>query len=99
LGPIKSDTDFRSELADAAYQALPALSARKALGDQLKSFTGLLRGFEVGASSDGSVEFSFDPDAVSGSTGDLEWDLISLFEALGETAREHRWRPPSTPSY
>jgi predicted AAA+ superfamily ATPase len=29
---IKSDTDFRSELADAAYQALLQLSARKALG-------------------------------------------------------------------
>ena len=86
---IKSDTDFRSELADAAYQALLALSARKALGDRLKAFTDLLRGFKVGASSDGSVEFSFDPDAVSGSTGDLEWDLISLFEALGQTAREH----------
>ena len=31
---IKSDTDFRSELADAAYQALLQLSARKALGDR-----------------------------------------------------------------
>ena len=49
----------------------------------------MLRGFKVGASSDGSVEFSFDPDAVSGSTGDLEWDLTSLFEDLGQTAREH----------
>jgi len=86
---IKSDTDFRSELADAAYQALLQLSARKALGDRLRSFTGLLRGFKVGASSDGSLEFSFDPDAVSGSTGDLERDLTNLFEELGRTAREH----------
>src|SRR5664279_2134654 len=86
---IKSDTDFRAELADAAYQALLQLSARKALGDRLKSFTGLLRGFKVGASSAGSVEFSFDPDAVSGSTGDLERDLTNLFEELGRTAREH----------
>lgn len=86
---IKSDTDFRSELADAAYQALLQLSARKALGDRLRSFTGLLRGFKIGASSDGSVEFSFDPDAVSGSTGDLERDLTNLFEKLGQTAREH----------
>ena len=86
---IKSDADFRSELADAAYQALLQLSARKALGDRLKSFTGLLRGFKIGASSDGSVEFSFDPDAVSGSTGDLERDLTNLFEELGRTAREH----------
>ena len=86
---IKSDTDFRSELADAAYQALLQLSARQALGDRLKSFTGLLRGFKVGASSDGGVEFSFDPEAVSGSTGDLERDLMYLFEELGQTAREH----------
>lgn len=86
---IKSDTDFRSELADAAYQALLQLSARKALGDRLKAFTGLLRGFKVGASSHGGVEFSFDPDAVGGSTGDLERDLTNLFEELGQTAREH----------
>jgi hypothetical protein len=86
---IKSDTDFRSELADAAYQALLQLSARRALGDRLRSFTGLLRGFKVGASSDGGVEFSFDPAAVSGSTGDLERDLMYLFEELGQTAREH----------
>lgn len=86
---IKSDTDFRSELADAAYQALLQLSARKALGDRLKSFTSLLRGFKVGASADGHLEFSFDPDAVSGSTGDLERDLTNLFEELGQTAQEH----------
>jgi AAA ATPase domain len=86
---IKSDTDFRSELADAAYQALLQLSARKALGERLRSFTGLLRGFKVGASSDGSLEFSFDPDAVSGSTGNLERDLTNLFEELGRTAQEH----------
>jgi AAA ATPase domain len=86
---IKSDTDFRSELADAAYQALLQLSARKALGNRVKSFTDLLRGFKVGASSDGHLEFSFDPDAVSGSTGDLERDLTNLFEELGQTAREH----------
>lgn len=86
---IKSDTDFRSELADAAYQALLQLSARRALGDRLRSFTGLLRGFKIGASSGGSLEFSFDPDAMGGSTGDLERDLTYLFEELGRTAHEH----------
>jgi hypothetical protein len=87
---IKLDTDFRSELADAAYQALLQLSARKALGERLKTFTALLRGFKVGASSDGSVEFSFDADALSGSTGDLERDLTNLFERLGQTAQEQQ---------
>src|ERR1039457_5105500 len=32
----RSHTDLRSELADAAHQALLQLSARKALGDRLK---------------------------------------------------------------
>ena len=86
---IKSDTNFRSELADAAYQALLQLSARKAIGERLRSFSGLLRGFKIGASSDGSVEFSFDPDSISGSTGNLEHDLTNLFEELGQAAREH----------
>jgi AAA ATPase domain len=86
---IKSDTDFRAELADAAYQALLDLSARKALGDRLRSFTGMLRGFKIGASAEGNLDFSFDPDVVSGVTGDLERDLTNLFEELGKTAREH----------
>jgi hypothetical protein len=86
---IRSDTDFRSELADAAYEALLRLNRRKALGERLKSFTGLLKGFKVGASAEGKVEFSFDADAVGGSTGDLERDLTLLLVELGETAREH----------
>lgn len=86
---IRSDTDFRAELADAAYEALLRLNRRKALGGRLKSFTGLLKGFKVGASVDGKVEFSFDPDAVGGSTGDLERDLTRLLVELGETAEEH----------
>jgi hypothetical protein len=86
---IRSDTDFRAELAEAAYEALLRLNRRKALGERLKSFTGLLNGFKVGASIDGKVEFSFDADAVSGSTGDLERDLTLLLVELGETAQEH----------
>ena len=86
---IKSDTDFRSELADTAYQALLQLSAREALGDRIKSFTRLLRGFKLGASADGNVEFSFDAGVLDSSSGDLERDLTNLFEQLGEVAREH----------
>jgi hypothetical protein len=86
---IRSDTDFRAELADAAYQALLRLDRRRALGDRLKTFTRLLSGFKVGASIEGSVEFSFDPSAVGGSSGNLERDLTDLFVELGDTARAH----------
>lgn len=86
---IRSDTDFRAELADAAYQALLRLDRRRALGEKLKSFSGLLRGFKVGASTEGSLEFSFDPGAVTGASGNLERDLTGLFVELGETARQN----------
>jgi hypothetical protein len=86
---IRSDTDFRAELADAAYQALVRLNRRKALGDKLKSFTGLLRGFKLGATTDGKLEFSFDPDAATASSGNLERDLMQLLVELGETAKDH----------
>jgi hypothetical protein len=86
---IRSDTNFRAELADAVYQALLRLDRRRALGGRLKSFTRLLSGFKIGASTQGNVEFSFDPGAVSGSTGNLERDLTHLFVKLGETARQH----------
>jgi hypothetical protein len=86
---IRPDTDFRVELADAAYQALLRLDRRKALGGRMRSFTRLLRGFKVGASADGKMEFSFDLDAPGASTGDLERDLTQLFLELGKTAKEH----------
>ncbi len=86
---IRSDTNFRAELADAAYQALLRLNRRKAIGERLKAFTGLLSGFKAGVSTEGKVEFSFDPSALSGSTGSLERDLTHLFVELGETARDH----------
>ncbi len=86
---IRSDTNFRAELADAAYAALLRLNRRKAIGERLKSFTGLLAGFKAGVGVDGSLEFSFDPNAIGASTGDLERDLIQLFVELGETARSH----------
>lgn len=86
---IRSDTDLRGELADAAYQALLRLNRRRALGERLKSFTRLLSGFKLGTSTDGSMEFSFDPSAMAGSTGNLERDLSHLFGELGETAKQH----------
>jgi AAA ATPase domain len=86
---IRSDTNFRAELADAAYEALLRLNRRKAIGERLKSFTGLLAGFKAGVSSDGKTEFSFNPSAVKGATGDLERDLTHLFVELGETAKVH----------
>ncbi|MHB1808310.1 MAG: AAA family ATPase [Solirubrobacteraceae bacterium] len=86
---IRPDTDFKSELADAAYEALLKLSRRKAIGERLKAFTGLLTGLKAGVSSEGKVEFSFDAAAVSGATGDLERDLTHLFVELGRTATAH----------
>jgi hypothetical protein len=35
------------------------------------------------------LEFSFDPGAVAGASGNLERDLTGLFVELGETARQH----------
>lgn len=86
---IRSDTDFRAEIASAAHEALLRLDRRRALGERLRSFTALLSGFKVGASTDGNVEFSFDPGARAASTGNLERDLTHLFAELGQTAREH----------
>ncbi len=86
---IRPETDFRAELADAAYEALLRLNRRKALGERLKAFGRLLRAFKLGVSTEGEMEFSFDPDAIAGATGSLERDLVHLFVELGQTAREH----------
>ncbi|MGH2741765.1 MAG: ATP-binding protein [Thermoleophilaceae bacterium] len=87
---IKSDTDFRAEIAEHAYEALILLDRRRAIGDKLKRFGNILRGFKIGASTEGSLEFSFDPDlALSASSGDLERDLTQLFTEVGQVAKEH----------
>lgn len=85
---VRSDTDFRAELADRAFQALTHLDRRVGLGERTRSFAKLLQGFRVGVSTDGAVEFSFDASAAA-ATGDLERDLTELFVQLGEVAREH----------
>lgn len=87
---IKSDTDFRAEFAEHAYQALVHLDRRKAIGDRLGAFSRLLQGFKAGVSDDGRVEFGFDAQAVaSAASGDLERDLTTLLIQLGEVARDH----------
>lgn len=85
---IRSDTDFRAELADRAFQALTHLDRRVSLGKRARRFAELLRGFRVGIGGDGGVEFSFEATAPA-ATGDLERDLTELFVQLGEVAREH----------
>ncbi len=86
---IRSDTNFRAEFADAAYEALLRLNRRRAIGERLKAFSGLLSGFKAGVSTGGKLEFSFDPGAIGGITGDLERDLTHLLAELGATARSH----------
>jgi AAA ATPase domain len=85
---VRSDTDFRAELADRAFQALTHLDRRVGLGERARGFAKLLQGFRVGVGADGGVEFSFDASA-QGSTGDLERDLTELFVQLGDVARQH----------
>ena len=85
---VRSDTDFRAELADRAFQALTHLDRRVSLGERAKSFAKLLQGFRVGVGADGGFEFSFEA-AGTAATGDLERDLTELFVQLGEVAREH----------
>jgi hypothetical protein len=86
---IRPETDFRGEVAAAAYEALLRLNRRKALGERLKTFSRLLAGFKLGVSTEGRVEFSFDSGANAGASGNLERDLVHLFVELGETARLH----------
>jgi AAA ATPase-like protein len=85
---VRSDTDFRGELADRAFQALVHLDRRVGLGERARGFAKLLQSFRLGVSSDGGVELSFDA-AASASTGDLEHDLTALLVRLGEVAHEH----------
>jgi len=66
------------------------LDRRRGLGERLRPFGRLLRGFKAGVSEGGGMEFSFDADAVANAaSGNLERDLIALFVELGQVAREN----------
>jgi AAA ATPase-like protein len=86
---VRSDTDFRPELADRAFQALTHLDRRVGLGERARAFAAMLQGFRVGVGADGGVEFSFGA-TTPASSGDLERDLTELFVQLGEVAAEHQ---------
>lgn len=85
---VRSDTDFRAELADRAFQALTHLDRRVGLGERARSFLRLLQGFRVAVNAEGGVELSLDG-GMSAASGDLERDLTELLVQLGEVAREH----------
>lgn len=88
---VKSTTNFRSEIADLAYNALLGLSTRRAIGDRAKRIGRFLTAFKVGISPEG-FEIGFDADslAATGVSGDLERDLTFLFQELGEVATEDK---------
>jgi AAA ATPase domain len=85
---IRSDTNFRAEMGSAVYEALMRLDRRRALGERLKRFLGLLDRFKAGISSDGSVELSIDT-ARKDQDDALERDLRLLLVELGEAAQGH----------
>jgi hypothetical protein len=92
FGEIRRGDDFRAVMARALFNAIRQLDARR-IGrravDRLKSaFTS----FSATFAGDGTLRFGFEVAAAPGTadSGELETDLVEIFQELGRAAAEGR---------
>jgi AAA+ ATPase superfamily predicted ATPase len=85
-----SDLDVRDEIARMAQNALVEISVKHKAKESLRKVARLLKAFTFTANESGELEGSFDlAAAFDGPTGNLERDLVRLFQELGEAAADH----------
>lgn len=82
----RSDLDFRTALADRAWVILRRLEQKGAVREALSRLTAMIRRIRLQDPTSG-LELSLDVDSREKAV-DLEADLVDLFRALGETARD-----------
>lgn len=92
FGEIRRGDDFRAVMARALFNAIRQLDARR-IGrraiDRLKS---AFASFSATVTSDGVIRFGFEvaPTPGTADSGDLETDLVEMFQELGRAAAEGR---------
>lgn len=87
---IRRGDDFRAVMARALFGAIRQLDARrigKRVIDRLKA---AFASFSATLASDGSLRLGFEVEPARGTadSGDLETDLVELFQELGRAARQ-----------
>lgn len=85
------DTEFRRDLAARLRSALLDLCPRVRWGERFRHAAGVLKSFTLTAGADGSISFGLDVDAAEGYAdhANLSMDLVDVFVAVGEAARDH----------
>ena len=88
---IRPETEFRAAMARLTRETLRRMSLKVRAKDKLKSAVGVFKAFSVKLPNEyGGAEFGVDVGAALGTadSGDLEYDLETLFEEIGVVARE-----------
>jgi hypothetical protein len=87
---ITKNEPFGPRMARLARRALLQTAPRDAWGDRMRRAARVLKAFHVTFSTDGTIAAGFDVDPEPGAadTGSLRDDLVDLFVAIGEAARE-----------
>jgi hypothetical protein len=87
---ITKNEPFGPRMARLARRALLQTAPRDAWGDRMRRAARVLKAFHVTFSTDGTIAAGFDvePEPGAADTGSLRDDLVDLFVAIGEAARE-----------
>lgn len=90
FGEVRRGDDFRGVMARALFNTVRQLDARRIGRRAITRLKSAFASFSATLSSDGSVRFGFEvaPARGTADSGDLETDLVEMFQELGRVAAE-----------
>jgi hypothetical protein len=92
FGEVRRGDDFRAVMARALFNTIRQLDARRIGKRAISRLKSAFASFSASVSSDGSVRFGFEAAPARGTadSGDLETDLVEMFQEVGSAAVEGR---------
>lgn len=90
FGEVRRGDEFRAVIARALFNAIRQLEARRIGKRAIARLKAAFASFSTTIDSDGSVKLGFEVSPVHGTadSGDLETDLVEIFQELGRVAAE-----------
>jgi AAA ATPase domain len=92
FGEIRRGDDFRAIMARALFNSIRQLDARRIGRRAIARLKSAFASFSATLASDGTVKFGFEarPAVGTADSGDLETDLVEIFQEIGKVATEGR---------
>lgn len=90
FGEVRRGDDFRAVMARALFNAIRQFDARRIGRQAVDRLKSAFASFSATVTSDGAIRFGFEvaPAPGTADSGDLETDLVEMFQELGRAAAE-----------